>query len=82
MDLLAKLHFTRRSIAWSGYVCSDRMIRREPGGRQYFCLVAMKTVSAIHLEVAERVDFCFDLMLMLRAMMDNVRGSRSTDRSR
>ena len=58
MDLLAKLHLTRRSIAKSGYVFNDRMIRRE------------KTIAAIHLEVAERVYFCFDLMLMLRAMMD------------
>ena len=56
MDLLAKLHLTRRSIAKSGYVFNDR---DDP-----------KSIAAIHLEVAERVYFCFDLMLMLRAMMD------------
>jgi|SRR5450756_851321 len=55
----------------SGYVFNDQMIQRELGGQQYFCLVAMKTVSQQFIwEVAERVYFCFDLMLMLRAMID------------
>ena len=55
----------------SGYVFNDRMIQRELGGRQYYCLVAMKTVSQQFIwEVAERVYFCFDLMLMLRAILD------------
>ena len=55
----------------SGYVFNDRMIQRELAGQQYFCLVAMKTVSQQFIwEAAERVYFCFDLMLMLRAMID------------
>jgi hypothetical protein len=55
----------------SGYAFNDRMIQRELGGQQYFCLVAMKTVSQQFIwEAAERVYFCFDLMLMLRAMID------------
>jgi hypothetical protein len=55
----------------SGYVFNDQMIQRELGGQQYYCLVAMKTVSQQFIwEVAERVYFCFDLMLMLRAMID------------
>jgi hypothetical protein len=55
----------------SGYVFNDRMIQRELLGEQYFCLVAMKAVSQqFAWEVAERVYFCFDLMLMLRAMLD------------
>jgi hypothetical protein len=55
----------------SGYAFNDQMIQRELDGRQYFCLVAMKTVSQQFIwEVAERVYFCFDLMLMLRAMID------------
>lgn len=55
----------------SGYVFNDQMIQRELAGRQYYCLVAMKTVSQQFIwEVAERVYFCFDLMLMLRAMID------------
>jgi hypothetical protein len=46
------------------------MIRGELDGRQY-CLVAMKTVSQQFLwEVAQRIYFCFDLMLMLRTMID------------
>jgi hypothetical protein len=55
----------------SGYVFNDRMIQRELAGQKYFCLVAMKTVSQQFIwEVTERVYFCFDLMLMLRAMID------------
>ena len=55
----------------SGYVFNDQMIQRDLGGQQYYCLVAMKTVSQQFIwEVAERVYFCFDLMLMLRAMLD------------
>jgi hypothetical protein len=55
----------------SGYVFNDQMIQRELAGQQYYCLVAMKTVSQQFIwEVAERVYFCFDLMLMLRAMLD------------
>ena len=57
------------------------MIRGELDGRQY-CLVAMKTVSRQFIwEDAERVYFCFDSMLMLRTMMDDVRSSRLMDRS-
>jgi hypothetical protein len=55
----------------SGYVFNDQMIPRELAGQQYYCLVAMKSVSQQFIwEVAERVYFCFDLMLMLRAMLD------------
>jgi len=55
----------------SGYAFNDRMIQRELGGKSYYCLVAMKTVSPqFNWEVTERVYFCFDLMLMLRAMID------------
>ena len=55
----------------SGYVFNDQMIPRELAGQQYYCVVAMKTVSQQFIwEVAERVYFCFDLMLMLRAMID------------
>jgi hypothetical protein len=47
------------------------MIQRELAGQQYYCLVAMKTVSQQFIsEVAERAYCCFDLMLMLRAMID------------
>ena len=45
------------------------MIRGELDGRQY-CLVAKKIVSRLIWEDAERVYFCFDLMLMLRTMID------------
>lgn len=42
--------------------------RREPDGRQYFS--GGNEDSKFIREVVERVYFCFDLMLMLRAMMD------------
>ena len=55
----------------SGYVFNDRMIQRDLAGQKYFCLLAMKTVSQQFIwEFTERVYFCFDLMLMLRAMID------------
>ena len=49
--------------------------RREPDGRQYFS--GGNEDSKFIREVAERVYFCFDLMLMLRAMMDECPRPRS-----
>ena len=54
----------------SGYVFNDKLIERELNGRHYLCLVGMRSVSSNFIwDVGERYYFCFDLMLMLRAML-------------
>jgi hypothetical protein len=59
------------TIYQSGYIFIDRMIYRELLGNEYLCLVANKSVSPEFIwDSGERFYFCFDLMLMLRAMLD------------
>jgi len=54
----------------SPYSFNKSMIRRDLHGESYLCVVAMKTVSSDFIwESTERSFFCFDLMLMLRAMV-------------
>jgi len=55
----------------SPYSFNKLMIRRDLNGVKYMCVVAMKTVSADFIwESTERSFFAFDLMLMIRAMIN------------